>query len=578
MTGLALTLPTKRVSAWMAETDPKYAQAWIASLPLADSAETAREVYQALYTLNRQDLDAARRFELMELYNAPVATVTSTLESYFTRAALPLTPKKRQLAEFIRQLHMEMAYGYKGCLQDLEKQRLRWGKKSLRAQALVRSLHYLGEMLLHSYQVYMPYPPEVWREIHAIYQYAAEHDLTQEVLDSPAPTTAKTTISHEYIHILLLGLSNPYQLPQGECRQVQRFLHQWSAKAELRDALKSAPSAGYFLIDPATDSPPVPFPQGEAFQPGQGVRLLDAVELLRSIQFFIQRLQQGDSARALSLGIDCLDSVCLDMLQRMMRSWGQLPKRQFSRIQRSGPAFVCAGIQALHFFASGQKPFAPPVSVAKHEATDDRVILPSHIEEDITREVRADEEDFIALDEPVAVGPMPQTEPRESTVSSGEGFRVDRWQIKDAAPKGLQLVRFGSSHTYVRVGDAVGIQQMDEIGRWSAGVVRWMKSPEAGSLEMGIELLASGVKPVAVALVRGTGTGDYQPALLLPAIEALRRPATLLLPRGVYAPGSNLLLAEETEAIRTVRLLQRLEYTNVFELLVFADVVPDQRG
>jgi len=173
------------------------------------------------------------------------------------------------------------------------------------------------------------------------------------------------------------------------------------------------------------------------------------------------------------------------------------------------------------------------------------------------------------------VGPMPMAE-RESSVTLGEAFRVDRWQIKDTAPKGLQLVRFGSSHTYVRVGDAVGIQQMDEIGRWSAGVVRWMKSPEAGSLEMGIELLASGVKPVAVAPVPNPEGRDYQPALLLPAIEALRRPATLLLPRGVFAPGSNLLLVEDEAETRTVRLLQRLEYTNVFELLVFADVIPEQ--
>src|SRR3989344_6027656 len=119
---------------------------------------------------------------------------------------------------------------------------------------------------------------------------------------------------------------------------------------------------------------------------------------------------------------------------------------------------------------------------------------------------------------------------------------------------------------------------MDEIGRWSAGVVRWMKSPETNSLEMGIELLSSGVRPVAVAPVRGAGTSDYQPALLLPAIEALKRPATLLLPRGVFAPGGNLLLAEESLAVRTVRLLQRLEYTSVFELLVFADVIPEQRG
>jgi hypothetical protein len=471
-----------------------------------------------------------------------------------------LTPKKRQLAEFIRQLHMEMAYGYKGCLHDVEKQRLRWGRKTLRAQALVRALHYLGEVLLHSYQVYMPYPPEVWRELHAIYQYAAEHELTQEVLDTPAPVAAKTTLNQEYLRILLLSLSNPYQLPQNECRQVQRFLHQWVGKAVLRDNLEAAPAAGYFLIDPATDAPPVPFARGVEFQSGRGLRVLDALELLGSIQFFIQRLQKGDSARTLSLGFECLDSVCLDMLQRMMRAWGQSPRRQYSRIRRSGPAFVCAGIPALHFFASGQKAFVAPAAKTRSETSDDRVVLPAHIEEDIAREVKTDE-DFIALDKPVA-GPMPRREPREVSVTSGEAFRVDRWQIKDAAPKGLQLVRYGSSHTYVRVGDAIGIQQLDEIGRWSAGVVRWMKSPEANSLE--------------IAPVRGTGTGDYQPALLLPAIEALKRPATLLLPRGVYAPGTNLLLAEEAEAVRTVRLLQRLEYTNVFELLVFADVIPEQ--
>lgn len=576
MTSLSLSLPTKRVSAWMAETDTKYARAWLASLPLADSAETARELYQALYTLNRQDLDVGQRFELVELYNAPVASVTTALESYFIRAALPLTPKKRQLAEFIRQLHMEMAYGYKACLQELGRKRLLWGKKSLRSQALVRSVYYLGEVLLHSYQVYMPYPSGVWRELHTIYHHAVENGLAEELVDTTLPVTAKTTLTHEYIRVLLLGLSNPYQLPQGECRQIQRFLLQWGEKALIREKAESAQPTGYFLIDATTDSPPVPFLSEAAFQPGHGQRLLNTVELLRSIYYFIQRLQQGDSAHKLSVGIEGLDSVCLDILQRMVRSWGQLPRRQFSRIQRSGMAFVCAGIPAMHFFTNGQVPFAPPACVSRQEADDDRVSLPPHIEEDITREVRAEEEEFIELEAPVKVGPIPPAAPREISLSSGEGFRVDRWQIKDAAPKGLQLARFGTSHTYVRVGDAIGIQQMDEVGRWSVGVVRWMKSPESGSLEMGVELLASGAKPVAVAPVPHTGTPEYQPALLLPAIEALRRPATLLLPRGMYAPDVNILLAEYANEIRTVRLLQRLEYSNVFELMVFADVDPER--
>ena len=63
------------------------------------------------------------------------------------------------------------------------------------------------------------------------------------------------------------------------------------------------------------------------------------------------------------------------------------------------------------------------------------------------------------------------------------------------------------------------------------------------------------------------------PALLLPAVEVLRRPATLLLPRGAFTPGTNLLLAEEGKGARTVRLLKRLDHTHVFETLVFADVL-----
>ncbi len=574
MTGLDLSLPVKRTSAWMVETDPKYARAWLASLPLADSAELAREIYQALYTLNRQDLDASRRFELMELYTTPVATVTIALESYLTRVALPLTSKKRQLAEFIRRLHMEMAYGYKGCLQDLEKQRLRWSKKPLRTRALERAMYYLGEVLLHSYQVYMPYPPGAWREIHAIYRYAGEHNLATEVVETAAPGVAKTTLTHDYVRILMLGLSNPYQLPQNECRQVQRFLYHWGAKASLRDNLEAPHPAGHFLIDLTTDSPPVPFPGGVQFQPNEGLHLLDAVELLHTIQFFVHRLQKGDRARTLSLGLDCLDSVCLEILQRMLRSWGMVPRRQYSRIQRSGPAFVCTGIPALHFFASGQKPFSPPPSENRRGIPDDRFILPENIEQEVAHEATQDE-GFIALDEPVGHRESASSpDPAESVLTSGGAYRVDRWQIKDAAPKGLQLVRHGSSHTYVRVGDVIGIQQMDEIGRWSAGVVRWMKSQRADNLEMGVELIASGAKPVAVAPVRSVGERDYQPALLLPAIEALRRPMTLLLPRSVFSPGCNLQLADEA-SVRTVRLLRCLEHTNVYELFVFADLLTE---
>jgi hypothetical protein len=125
----------------------------------------------------------------------------------------------------------------------------------------------------------------------------------------------------------------------------------------------------------------------------------------------------------------------------------------------------------------------------------------------------------------------------------------------------------------VRVGDLVGIQQMEDVGRWSVGMVRWMKSPQTDQLEMGAELLAPDVLPVTVAPARRTGEQDYQSALLLPAVDAVHRPVTLLLPRGVFMPDADLMLMQEGSAPRTVRLLKRLEHSNIFESFVFADVL-----
>jgi hypothetical protein len=128
---LALLIPKKEVSAWVAETNPKEARAWLESLPLADSGEAARDIYQTLYTLNRLELTMQSRFDLMELYKGPVAMVSSVLQSQVIGLALPLPPEVTKLAEFIRQLHMEMAIGYKCVIHDLQATRRPWGKKNL---------------------------------------------------------------------------------------------------------------------------------------------------------------------------------------------------------------------------------------------------------------------------------------------------------------------------------------------------------------------------------------------------------------------------------------------------------------
>lgn len=549
MKGPAFSIPAKRVSAWTVETEPDQARAWLATLPLADSAEAGRELYQALYTLNRQELDPARRFALMELYPAAVAEVARQLRAHYAHAALPLSPKRHQLAEFVRQLYVEMAYGYKCCLHDLERSWKPWARRRLRAQAIERAMRYLGEVLLHSYIAYLPWPPDTWREIHALYRYAESLGETHEPVRLGLDESAGVLSIHErYIRLLLLGLSQPYQLPRGECRLVAALIEHHAGKARLTALEPVSSPAGRFVVDLAADGPPTPYPRGEVPLPGEDRRLLDVLALVHTLHGFVRRLQRDEPARVLDLGIECLDAACEDLLRRLMRAWGVPARRRHARLRRRGRVFVCVGLPAVHFFASGQQPFVSRVE----EPARPPWPAPAAVDGGGEEAVRAPDHRMVS-------------------------YRVDRWQVVDVSPSGLLLTRAGERGVPVRVGEIIGIQEVRDPGRWRVGCVRWLRCPQPEGLEMGVELLAPEARPVAVR-----GRREAVPGLILPALPAMRRPATLIVARHVVpaAAGEDLEIVETQSGrlTRCVRLLRLVERTGSFEQHVVADVVREAHG
>jgi hypothetical protein len=67
---------------------------------------------------------------------------------------------------------------------------------------------------------------------------------------------------------------------------------------------------------------------------------------------------------------------------------------------------------------------------------------------------------------------------------------------------------------------------------------------------------------------------SHAPALILPAIAPLHRPATLLVSRGLFQSGATFELREEGQPARRVRALQLVERSGSFEQIVFADALP----
>lgn len=536
----AFDLPARQVSAWVVETDPEAARAWLAGVALAESADALQQLYQALYTLNRMELPVEDRLALMELYREPVTVVAGRMQTHFTHLALPLKPRLQRLVDFLGQLHMEMAYGYKHVLNTLRGERHPW-ESEVFVFALERTIRYLGEVLLQSYQVYRPAPAGVWREIHAMYRYASEHNCHRHAI---APEADAASIETTYLQVLMLGLCGPYQLPVNECRRVNGFLARWAGKAMIRNELAVAVAGGHFLLDLDADHPAVPQPRDVVLRVAPALRIVNAVELARVAYEFIQRLQKGESPKRMDLGFECVGNACRDTLRRMLRSWGLAGKRQFTRRRVQQPLSLCIGLNAFHFFAAGQQPFAPPRApqpVAPARNSSELRVL-----------------DIEAADADAA------------PPSSPEIYRIDsRWQVRDESAGGFSLTRHGSVGLPIRVGDLAGVQ--DPVrDAWRPAVVRWVKSSDSQHVEVGIEMLSPSAHPISARLV-DPATSTYQQALLVPPIEVLHQPATLLLSSSMNVqPGQGLEL-DDAGVRRRVRALSVTERTSAFVQVVFAD-------
>jgi hypothetical protein len=288
--------------------------------------------------------------------------------------------------------------------------------------------------------------------------------------------------------------------------------------------------------------------------------------LLQSVQTFARRLEKGETIEKLGLGLDCLGSAGADLLQRMIRSWGESAHRRFARRQQSSNVFVCVGLTAAHYYINGQRRFAAYIeAIAPSSMPAPTAIIDA---------VGTGDEAFVDLDNPRRNENESGAFTARHTAASAERYRVNRWQLRDIGPQGMSLTRYGDALSPVRVGDLVVVQQATDLGRWRVAVIRWIKTPEVNSVEMGIEMLAGGVSAASVRRIDATDEPkNFFPALLLPATEITKQPSTLVLTRGACQVGDIVELVHEDSEPRCARIVRLLERSGSFERVVYGEIV-----
>jgi cyclic-di-GMP-binding protein len=488
------------------ELQPSKVKQWLEELPLLNVAETSRKLFSTLTMHNRVAFDHGQRLQLLELFRHPVNQISLELTKQYIGLALPLSEKHKTIAEQNLQLQMEMANGYKRIVLEAAADPAGQGKKPVdQALAIQRAIRHLTMVLAVSYQSYSPWPPGAWKEIHALFTQAESLRLTHTGVEDPLiKAVPHCSVDHAYKQALLLGLSDPYHLPPRMLDRIHHYLDRWAPLAQLTAVTQAYSPTCQFLIDPESDRAGIANAIGSMPERTGRYRLLHTVELARQVHAQLTQLMGGQPPPPEGLKEKFFVENGQDLLKRLISAWGVNPQRSFRRSHRDDQRVEMAiNLDAVNYWINGGKQFVVSSTF---------------------------------------VGPIPQRahiglerNKLKNIMLPGKEFST--WDVNDESAGGLSLSKTGNIGLQVYVGDLVITRTPGEGNPWSIGVIRWVKSTGASSIEIGIQHLAPTAEPVVIKTVdEDDKESDFLPALLLPEIKPLKQPQSLITNRGVCRP------------------------------------------
>jgi hypothetical protein len=501
-----IELPATSTDHPPAFTSAEQCRAWLDNSPLADATQAQASLLGQLGLLNRYSLPAAERLGILEILEQPVASAQTESQRKFAGRPLPLAVTEQAVYDACQALWLGMITGYRHCLDaSLDDDGTLRPKTGL---ILLRALKNLAAAQTDAYRGGHPPGADSWQLAHALYAAAEAQGVADQAVEEQPGNTKPQAV---YGEMLLLHAASPYELTQRQLTWASRWAQRWAGKLKI-SATPPATSerAVPLCVDLASDRP-------AGYQPGTGagLRWLDTTELRRSLSSRLSLLERGESPAKLQLGQDCQQPACGQLLKQVYRRWckGGISRRH-ERHAASGSCSLICGIEAIHYYLCGRKPFRPP----------------GHVDTDQLNREREEIATFGRI-----------TTRRDENFSQQHGFQVEKWEFLadwnavNESATGLHVVRPSKQMDgRIGAGQLVAVQPADARGLM-LGSVRWSMMDGEDHIHAGVMIFPG--QPEAVAL-RSTGLAavneKYRQAFLLPAVPALGEAATAILPAGWF--------------------------------------------
>ena len=260
------------------------------------------------------------------------------------------------------------------------------------------------------------------------------------------------------------------------------------------------------------------------------------------------------------------DYIAEGLLDHVVGAWGVMRKRAFRRAAASGLVKVCVGIRAAHYFMSGGVEFVDQLgdsdAILKREVNPflqsetrvisisgtDNVIEGKDVWDDafdlpgkIPTNPKISDPSRILVRNPEAE--KPTTKPADDEASTGDdghgALHYYDATALDTSPGGYRISWSESLPANVQAGELVAMRDATDP-RWCIAIIRWIRQDNDGN-SMGIELISPRAIPLAIRVInkRG-GPSDFARGLLLPELEPINQPATLITPLLPFRAGQKI--------------------------------------
>lgn len=517
----SFTIPSvdKRL-AHLAETRPKYLQAWLEQLHTSDPEAASSSILPSLSALNRQPLASNIRLKLLNLYWNTIQLQVNMLQLQLSGSMLPLSEKAEAHIRLAGNLLLELGNGYKLVLMDDTSQG-GVNSQSDTAPVIYQLLLLQQRMLELCYEMYRTVPVDLWKEIHHTYQHADAHGDTDVTIQD-----STFTISHVYRQILLVALADPYHLMQGELALVMELARVYVPLCKLGRSYAATHSTTIFTLNTLVDAPPHIATHLESDTHGNSIRFFNTHQLIEHLLHLLAKLESGVAPDALGLSAAAAEPGFRNLLQRLIRSWGIPHLRRFNRYDNQLDNIeLTIGLRTVHTLLSHPAPSNFAASSNMHPTLNGSKLLDSQ----------------------------------------KTGHELGIWQIFNNSAQGHALRNKGTTPAHIKVGELIAMQE--HSGRpLNLCVIKWIKGLDKLIVEMGVQLLPPHARPVTVYNALSP-IKNVQPGMLFPENTTLKQRHLLLTPHGIYMKKVAINLIDDT----TLSIMpgKRILQTQSFDLFEF---------